>query len=91
MQDGGQLASAHRHTHQRGARGRLGPSRSNQRQQSGDRDRHDPRTSQPEPTQTVHGLPQSAAQPQHPFIPQRMVVLMGLPGSGTVLELRLAT
>ena len=90
MQDGAQPASAHHHPHQRGARGRLGLSRGNQ-QQSGDRDRHDPPTSQPEPTKTGHGPPQSAARPVHPFIPQRMVVLMGLPGSGTVLELRLAT
>ena len=85
MQDRWQPASAHNQPHQRGPSGRRGRARSI-RQHQGVPDVEQSREgSQEQPTTSGRGVTQADSQPQQPFIPQRVIILMGLPGSGTTL------
>ena len=92
MQDGWQSASAYNNAKQRGpaAQGRRG--RGGRWHDAGP-DFRDARRSQQQPSVSDRGGQQAAAHPsssfapQPGFVPQRMVILMGLPGSGTLLDL----
>ncbi len=85
MQDRWQPASAQVRPHQRGPAGRQGRGRSNRQHQGVPNVEQCREGSQEQPTTSGRGITQADSQPQQPFIPQRMIVLMGLPGSGTLL------
>ena len=85
MQDRWQPASAHNQPHQRGPAGQRGRGRSNRQHQSVPGVEQSREGSQERPTTSGRGVTQADSQPQQLFIPQRMIVLMGLPGSGITL------